>query len=286
MEAGDRIEHGAVIPIELVGALRDLGLIVVTQPAFVARRGDRYLREHPAEEQSDLWRCGSLLRAASASPPVATHRSVIPIPGWRSKRPTHGAPTMVGFSATPSESRLKALAMWLTPASAPGGPRRRVAAGQPARLCVLRSPSASHCDRRRELRCARPSAAPSGSRARDPIAEVARRTALADSVSGPHQRRMYSSSCRARGATCPSRCTAGQRGAISWGVCVDRSRSRTQRLRSDWLTSAPSSRTTAAATASRPTRRRGGRRPPRRPAGCWRASPRSHRSDRFSLRGR
>ena len=54
VEAGDRIEHGAVIPIELVGALRDLGLIVVTQPAFVARRGDRYLREHPAEEQSDL----------------------------------------------------------------------------------------------------------------------------------------------------------------------------------------------------------------------------------------
>lgn len=36
---GDRIEHGGVIPAEAVAVIRELGLTVVTQPAFVLERG-------------------------------------------------------------------------------------------------------------------------------------------------------------------------------------------------------------------------------------------------------
>jgi predicted amidohydrolase YtcJ len=141
VEAGDRIEHGAVIPIELMSALRDLGLTVVTQPAFVARRGDRYLREHPAEEQPDLWRCGSLLRAgisvaAGSDAPFGDPDPWVAIEAASSRRTDDGR--VLGDAERISTQR--ALDMWLTPASAPGGPPRRVAAGEPARLCVLRSP--------------------------------------------------------------------------------------------------------------------------------------------------
>src|SRR6185312_8748065 len=65
---GDRIEHGGVIPAAAIGQLRALGLTVVTQSAFVAERGDRYLAEVDAAEQPDLYRCASL---RSAGVPVA-----------------------------------------------------------------------------------------------------------------------------------------------------------------------------------------------------------------------
>src|SRR3546814_4082158 len=38
---GDRIEHGAVVPPELIDRIRHHRLTVVTQPGFVAERGDQ-----------------------------------------------------------------------------------------------------------------------------------------------------------------------------------------------------------------------------------------------------
>ncbi len=66
---GDRIEHGGVIPAATIGAIRTAGLTVVTQPAFVAERGDRYLAEVEPSEQADLYRCASL---QAAGVPVAS----------------------------------------------------------------------------------------------------------------------------------------------------------------------------------------------------------------------
>jgi predicted amidohydrolase YtcJ len=57
---GDRLEHAALIPAELIAPIRRFGLRVVTQPAFIADRGDDYLRDIPAEDHVDLYRCGSL----------------------------------------------------------------------------------------------------------------------------------------------------------------------------------------------------------------------------------
>ncbi|EUA16276.1 amidohydrolase family protein [Mycobacterium xenopi 4042] len=63
---GDRIEHAAVAPPDSLVDLAALGLTVVTQPNFVAERGDEYLAEVPAEEHGQLWRVASLLRAGVA----------------------------------------------------------------------------------------------------------------------------------------------------------------------------------------------------------------------------
>jgi predicted amidohydrolase YtcJ len=58
---GDRIEHAALVPAELIPRLRDLSLTVVTQPGFLAERGDEYRRDLPAAELGDLYRARSLL---------------------------------------------------------------------------------------------------------------------------------------------------------------------------------------------------------------------------------
>ncbi|MBV8462913.1 MAG: amidohydrolase family protein, partial [Acidimicrobiales bacterium] len=60
---GDRIEHGSVIPDDLVPVLAERGLTVVTQPNFVAERGDDYLAEVDAADQPFLYRCRALLQA-------------------------------------------------------------------------------------------------------------------------------------------------------------------------------------------------------------------------------
>ena len=60
---GDRIEHAAVVPDDCLDALAGLGVLVVTQPNFVAERGDQYLADVPADELHELWRVASLLAA-------------------------------------------------------------------------------------------------------------------------------------------------------------------------------------------------------------------------------
>jgi predicted amidohydrolase YtcJ len=59
----DRIEHAAVAPSDCLSDLAELAVTVITQPNFVAERGDQYLDEVPAAEHDQLWRVASLLRA-------------------------------------------------------------------------------------------------------------------------------------------------------------------------------------------------------------------------------
>ena len=58
---GDRVEHASVVPPEAVSSLQELSLTVVTQPAFIAARGDTYLAEVDPADRPDLYRCASLL---------------------------------------------------------------------------------------------------------------------------------------------------------------------------------------------------------------------------------
>jgi len=60
---GDRIEHASVTPPALGGQLSELGLIVVTQPNFIAERGDDYRRDVDAEDQPWLYRLQGHLQA-------------------------------------------------------------------------------------------------------------------------------------------------------------------------------------------------------------------------------
>src|ERR1700704_4397246 len=59
--AGDRLEHASVLPVGLEHRLRDLRVAVVTQPNFIAERGDAYARDVDPEDLEALYRCGTLL---------------------------------------------------------------------------------------------------------------------------------------------------------------------------------------------------------------------------------
>lgn len=61
--AGDRIEHASIAPPELMEDIARLKLTVVTQPNFIAERGDDYLRNVDAEDLPWLYRLRGFIDA-------------------------------------------------------------------------------------------------------------------------------------------------------------------------------------------------------------------------------
>lgn len=135
---GDRIEHGAVLPLGLAARLVELGVTVVTNPGFVAERGDEYLAEVDPREVEDLWRCGSLISAGVAVGAGTDAPFGDPNP-WRSiaaawRRRTRAGRSL-GLAETISPGR--ALDLFLGHPARPGGPPRRVSVGHRGGLCLL-----------------------------------------------------------------------------------------------------------------------------------------------------
>ena len=140
---GDRIEHGAVVPPELYDDLRQLGLTVVTQPNLVAERGDDYRRDVDPEDLAHLWPCRSLLDAgisvaAGTDAPFGRPDPWALVDAATKRQAPSGA--VVG----PDErlGAADALDLLLRPGARPFDPARRVTVGQPADLCLLRTPLA------------------------------------------------------------------------------------------------------------------------------------------------
>ncbi len=134
---GDRIEHAAVVPDDQLDVLAALGVTVVTQPNFVAERGDQYLADVPAEEHHQLWRLASLLEAGV---PVALSTDM-PFGGgdpWAVLRAAVHRRTPSGAVLGERErvSARVALNLFLGGAVEPTR-ARTVTAGQPGDLCVL-----------------------------------------------------------------------------------------------------------------------------------------------------
>lgn len=139
--AGDRIEHASVTPPEVMAAMADLSLAVVTQPGFIAARGDGYLRHVDAVDRPDLYRCASLLDSGvavggSTDAPFGPDDPWLAIRAAIDRRSQSGARVGadVGLSAA------AALNLFLTPLEHPGGPVRHVTPGAAADLCLLDVP--------------------------------------------------------------------------------------------------------------------------------------------------
>jgi predicted amidohydrolase YtcJ len=138
---GDRIEHGSVVPVELIAPIAELGLRVVTQPAFCWARGDRYLDDVEPDDVPHLYRCRSLLAAGI---PVAgsTDAPFGPEDPWRAvaaaaeRRTATGRPIGLAEAIAPR----RALDAFLAPLDDPGGAPRRIVPGAPADLCLLDGP--------------------------------------------------------------------------------------------------------------------------------------------------
>ncbi|WP_280464166.1 amidohydrolase family protein [Nocardia carnea] len=138
---GDRIEHGALIPAESIGTLHRLGITVVTQPGFLADRGDDYRRRTEPGDLPDLYRCRSLTEggvglALSSDAPYG------PLDPWQVIAATvaRRAPDGAVVGATETLGASTALGRYLAPLHDPGGPARIVAAGAPADLVLLDRP--------------------------------------------------------------------------------------------------------------------------------------------------
>ncbi len=137
---GDRIEHAAVVPSDSLGDLAELAVTVVTQPNFVAERGDQYLDEVPAAEHDQLWRVASLLRAG-VSVALSTDMPFGDSDPWAAMRAAVHRTTPSGAVLGIDEciSARMALTMFLGRPDQPTQPRA-VEPGEPADLCVLSVP--------------------------------------------------------------------------------------------------------------------------------------------------
>jgi predicted amidohydrolase YtcJ len=131
---GDRIEHAAVAPPEAVDWIARLGLTVVTQPHFIAERGEAYRADVAAADRPYLyrlraWRQAGVRLAAGSDAPLG---GMNPWAGMAAavRRPA-------GLAPGEALSRRQALGLYLGRLDDPGGAPRVVAVGAPADLCVL-----------------------------------------------------------------------------------------------------------------------------------------------------
>ena len=143
---GDRIEHASVTDTATMALFRDTprdpnDVTVVTQPNFIAERGDAYVADVPASDHDNLYRCRGFIDAG------------IPLGGGTDAPfgdPDPWAAMNAAVNRTTADGRVlgaaerltpeRALALFTTPLGDPGGKPRRIVVGAAAALCVLRRP--------------------------------------------------------------------------------------------------------------------------------------------------
>jgi len=138
---GDRIEHAAVAPPELVARIAALGLTVVVQPHFVYERGDVYATEVEAADLPWLHRARGLEAAGVALGGGSDAPFGAPDP-WRAMRAAVDRRSRNGLvlGADEALSPERALALFTSSPEDPGGAPRRISVGAPADLCLLDRP--------------------------------------------------------------------------------------------------------------------------------------------------
>lgn len=136
----DRIEHAAITPDDTLDDLAGLGITVVTQPNFIAERGEQYLSDVPAHELPQLWRVAALIAdgirvAGSTDAPFGG------LDPWAAIRAAVHRRTDTDVVLGPEErvAPRQALQLFAGHAEDPARPRT-VAAGELGDLCVLTVP--------------------------------------------------------------------------------------------------------------------------------------------------
>lgn len=135
--AGDRVEHGSVIPDDVIPWLHRLGVTVVTQPHFPAERGCQYATDVDPADLPHLYRCRSLTAAgipvaAGTDAPYGTDDP------WAVMRAAV-ARAAVARGAGEALEPAAALRLFTGEPDRPGTPRR-IRPGSRADLCLLHTP--------------------------------------------------------------------------------------------------------------------------------------------------
>ena len=138
---GDRIEHGAVVSLASAHQMAAMGVAVVTQPNFVAERGDRYRVEVDAGDLDDLYRCASLLSAGVLVGGGTDAPFGHPDP-WRAISAATDRRTVGGHVLGGDEgvAPRRALELFQGAPHSPGQRTGPIMAGQAADLCLLGVP--------------------------------------------------------------------------------------------------------------------------------------------------
>ena len=142
--SGDRLEHASIAPPEAVTSIARLGISIVTQPGFVAERGDAYQMEVDGRDLPYLYRVQSWLDAdirlaAGTDAPFGD-----PDP-WRAMqaavtRATRSGKRLGAGEIVSPENALDLFRDDLSTAPSRGLPPARLSVGQRADLCLLDTP--------------------------------------------------------------------------------------------------------------------------------------------------
>jgi predicted amidohydrolase YtcJ len=139
--AGDRIEHAAVAPPEAMQQLAELKLRVVTQPNFIAERGDAYLQEVEAADVPWLYRLRGFMNAgialaAGTDAPFGNANPWLAMQAAVTRR-TRGGNVVGAAEALSPESALR---LFGGDPMLPGEGESRIAIGAPANFLLLTQP--------------------------------------------------------------------------------------------------------------------------------------------------
>lgn len=139
--SGDRIEHAAVTPPELIEQLAELPVTVVTQPHFIRERGDAYRRDVEARDRAWLYRCRAFLDAGiplggGTDAPFGEPDPWLAVAAAVDRRTESGVEMGDAEHLTPE----RALALFTTPADRPGADAQAIGVGARADLCLLDVP--------------------------------------------------------------------------------------------------------------------------------------------------
>jgi predicted amidohydrolase YtcJ len=138
--AGDRIEHAGIAGDDHIARIAALGLAVVSQPHFIAERGDDYLRDVEPRHHGELYRLAAFARAGVplAAGSDAPFGSADP---WAAMRAAISRATPSGRIIGPDEALSPEAALALFLADPEDLTRqRRMAPGEPGDLCLLSLP--------------------------------------------------------------------------------------------------------------------------------------------------
>lgn len=137
---GDRIEHASIAPDEQIAEMAELGLIVVTQPNFIAERGDAYLRDVDPADHAALYRAAAFLRAGVPLAAGSDAPFGRPDP-WAAMRAAVSRETSGGqvIGAAERLTPEATLALFLAAGREPQR-ARAIGLGGDADLCLLRRP--------------------------------------------------------------------------------------------------------------------------------------------------
>ena len=143
---GDRLEHASLTPCEVLPAIRRLGLRVVTQPGFLADRGDDYLRGTPPTSTATCTAARRCVRPGSRWACPATPPTGPSTPGRSCAPPCSGAPARAP-SSDPANGSLPPR-HWRATSPPPGGRATRRSGSTPGRppiWCCCAPPCPRHC---------------------------------------------------------------------------------------------------------------------------------------------